>query len=138
MLTLAGKPVFKIKQRKQRKRERLPSTTLRINRTQVAEASKKVRLKLVTPGHWSYCYAQRILGNKFVEHHRLLGGDKPDIAEMLEVDWLVVDSGSSVHVCKDRSKMIKSKTVQHQSERNSGRSSHRVHRSWRLANGTSK
>ena len=25
---------------------------------------------------------------------------------MLEVDWLVVDSGSSIHVCKDRSKMI--------------------------------
>ena len=106
MLTLAGKPVFKIKQRKQRKRERLPPTTLRINRTQVAEASKKVRLKLVTPGHWSYCYAQQILGSKFVEHHCLVGGDKPDIAEMLEVDWLVVDSGSSIHVCKDRSKMI--------------------------------
>jgi hypothetical protein len=33
MLTLAGKPVFKIKQRKQHKRERLLPTTLRINRT---------------------------------------------------------------------------------------------------------
>ena len=68
-------------------------------------AKPERRLTWVQPGHRSHVLAICLYGLEYVNSCKV-GASGPNVDVTGEVTWLLVDTGSSIHVCKDRTKLI--------------------------------